>query len=330
MLMSFYGSIGNIMDGSGIRKLFETIYGENTTKHIMSGKATARANRAHIIAESALMMKIQELVLREGAVDIEQIHKIYEKVPGKENVVLDTEPLESLSEAIKAKKEMLSRELRTAKLWINYINYVEVCRNFIRAARTGDWNLHLHSVSKMTNLFAATGHHNYAKSARIYLQQMLELPQKHPWLFKKFSRDGLFVSRRSDRYWAGLWPDLTIEQIMMRSLKSTGGLTRGSGFSESVRIMWIYSMHASGSYHEALCSLTKNVRNTSFQHEELGKSRLQRDFSDLEKVKNWLDMPGHNPFDQNRKTLQALDSGLTANENVNLNVVRFNKKNYSL
>ena len=317
MLMSFYGSIGSIMEGSGIRKLFKTIYGENTTKHIMSGKATARANRAHIIAESALMTKILETVLEDEDVDIQKVLQIYKSVITKENI-LDTETLENLSKAVKSKKDELSRKSRTAKLWINYMNYVEVCRNFIRAARTGDWSLHLHSVSQMTNIFAATGHHNYAKSARIYLQQMMELPTKHPWLYKKFSEEGLFVARRSDRYWAGLWLDLTIEQIMMRSLKSTGGLTRGSGFTESVRTMWIYSLHASGGYHEALCSLTKNVRNTSFQHDDFGKGRLQRDFSDLEKaVKNWLNMPSHNPFDQNRTTLQALDSGLTADEKVN-------------
>ena len=62
MLMSFYGNIGNIMDGSGISKLFHTVYSENATKH-MSGKATARANCAHILTESALLIKLQKLAL---------------------------------------------------------------------------------------------------------------------------------------------------------------------------------------------------------------------------------------------------------------------------
>ena len=34
-------------------------------------------------------------------------------------------------------------------------------------------------------LFAATGHISYAKSARIYIQQMRELQETYPWLFKK-------------------------------------------------------------------------------------------------------------------------------------------------
>ena len=115
----------------------------------------------------------------------------------------------------------------------------------------------------MINLYSATGHINYAKSARIYLQLMLDLQTTHPWMYHKFI-EGLFVVRCSDRFWAGLWPDLTIEQVMMRALKSRGGLTSGSGFTKSVRTLWIYSMHATASYHDVL-------------HQDLGKSRLQRD-----------------------------------------------------
>ena len=51
---------------------------------------------------------------------------------------------------------------------------------FIAAERTGNWQNHLGSTAKMLNLFAATGHSNYAKSARLYLQMMKELPKKFP------------------------------------------------------------------------------------------------------------------------------------------------------
>ena len=40
--------------------------------------------------------------------------------------------------------------------------------------------------------------------------------------------EGNFIIRRSDRNWAGLAPDLAIEQVLMRSLKSNVGLTRGT------------------------------------------------------------------------------------------------------
>ena len=100
-------------------------------------------------------------------------------------------------------EEFRIRQTRTAKLWIQYIDYVDIAKDFIRAARTGHWELHLESVRRMINLFAATGHINYAKSARIYLQLMLELPTTHSWLNEQFT-DGMLVIRKSNRFWAVL------------------------------------------------------------------------------------------------------------------------------
>ena len=44
----------------------------------------------------------------------------------------------------------------------------------------GDWSLHLAAVEKMIPLFAATGHNNYAKSERLYLQLMRDLHVTYP------------------------------------------------------------------------------------------------------------------------------------------------------
>ena len=54
-LMSFLGSIGAVMGGSGLDKLLEFTYVSNSVTHITSGKAVARSLRAHFLVESALM-----------------------------------------------------------------------------------------------------------------------------------------------------------------------------------------------------------------------------------------------------------------------------------
>ena len=129
--------------------------------------------------------------------------------------------------------------------------------------------MHLVAFGKMLNLFAAKGHFNYAKITRLYFQWILELPQKHPWLYKRFSEHGFHSVRRSDRYWAGLSTDLIIEQVMMRSIKSSSGLIRSPGFTEAVRFMWLYSMHSCTQVHDAMTSLTDLAHRTSEQHVEL-------------------------------------------------------------
>lgn len=124
----------------------------------------------------------------------------------------------------------------------------------------------------MLNLFAATGHINYAKSSRLYLQLMRELPNDHPWLYSCFIEQGFHTVRRTDIYWTGLWTDLVIEQVMMRSIKSRVGLTRGGGVTASVRLQWICSMHKCAGIHDAMTIVTKLKHRTSEQHTELGAS----------------------------------------------------------
>lgn len=110
---------------------------------------------------------------------------------------------------------------RTAKLWLQYMDMVALMRQFIKGERTGDWELHLKSTRQMLPYYAAAGHNNYLKSARIYLQNMLNLKETHPNIDKMF-HSGLHVIRRSDRYWAGLSADLVIEQEFMRAMKASG------------------------------------------------------------------------------------------------------------
>ena len=62
-----------------------------------------------------------------------------------------------------------------------------------------------------------------------------KLHVEYPWVYRNFAINEYHKVRCSDRYWSGLWTDLIIEQVMMRSLKTSGGITRGRGITESVR-----------------------------------------------------------------------------------------------
>lgn len=116
--------------------------------------------------------------------------------------------------------------------------------------------LHLKSLQKMLSFFAALGYNLYAKSAYIYVQQMLQLADLHPEVFA-FFRSGCHVVRRSDRYQAGLSSDLVIEQTLMRTVKTTGGLTKGHGMTELQRIQWLLSMPACSTVNAAMQKLTE-------------------------------------------------------------------------
>ena len=54
-MMSFAGSFGALMRGSGLETALGCIYNKVTVSHLLSGKAIAKALRAHILLESSLM-----------------------------------------------------------------------------------------------------------------------------------------------------------------------------------------------------------------------------------------------------------------------------------
>ena len=131
---------------------------------------------------------------------------------------------------------------------------------YFKAERIRNWTIHLEFKRKMLNLFAGKGHINYANNARLYLQIMLNLHIDHSWLLKQFC-NGFHSIRRSDQFWAGLWSDLVIEQLMMRSKKNRGGFTRGRGMTEYTWFMgWLHAKMWGSSLCNGISNKTASIQ----------------------------------------------------------------------
>ena len=170
---------------------------------------------------------------------------------------------------------------------------VYILRKFILAERIGDWDLHLQTLHEMLPFMAAAGHTHYTKSLVLYLDQMSSLSETHPDVYEAF-KEGLHPVRRSDREWAGLWTDLVIEQELMLSLKTIGGLTRGSRMSEHQRPIWVMSRPACAQANISMQHLTGVHHNSSEQTTDLSDARQHRDFKDLNTIKLFFEE--RNPF----------------------------------
>lgn len=146
-LKSFLGCIGYIMEDSGLAEAMSVVYGPNTVQHILKGAAYSKALRAHFLTDAALVKHMM----------------------GANNSTSLDETLKDLQETS-----------RTAKLWVLYHQLVRRVQEFILAERLHDWQGHLNAVAKMLGIFAAAGHGQYAKFGRLYLQEMLRLPEQYP------------------------------------------------------------------------------------------------------------------------------------------------------
>lgn len=229
---------------------------------------------------------------------------------------------DSISQLKVAKAEWCEslNEHRTAKLWLMYMTLVAILRAFIRSGRTGNWRLYLQSLKEMLPFLAASGHWNYTKSLVLYLNKMEKLQDTHPHVYSKFV-DGFFVLRRSDSYWAGIYSDLYIEQVLMRNVKAVGGLTRGRGFEESTSLIWLLSTPACGEVNRAMREVTslQDIKEEKI-HKDRSAARMNRDAKDVQTILNYFSE--RKPFSQDSKELRSLSSGVIADKSVNVEIAK--------
>ena len=98
----------------------------------------------------------------------------------------------------------------------------------------------------------------------------------------------------------------------MRAVKGRGGLTHGRGMTESVRSVWVHSMHKCASVHAAISCLADCDITCDANHVDQGNARASRDYADLKKVLEWFAV--HNPFDMTDSRLRSISTGIVAGD----------------
>lgn len=175
LLLSFMGCIGMIMAGSGLKELLMTIYAGNSVDKLLHGHAYSRAVRAHILAN----LTLAGIILDEVEMTPEEREETEKLLSDDErSVVMCAENIEAyqvLRVKFKGALEKMRANGPTSQLWVQYFCMTTLIKLFIQAERTGDWNLHLYTVHKMLPFFHSAGHFQYAKSAHLYLQDMMAL-----------------------------------------------------------------------------------------------------------------------------------------------------------
>lgn len=178
--MSFLGSIGYIMSGSGLEDLFKLIFAPNSVEKIMFGHAYSRAVRAHFLTHLSLAKIILDFI---DFTDDERDEIDFILSDAEKCVILTADEIQQVQTAsAKFAEELQKLEKRspTAKLWVQYFRMVTLVKRFIQAERSGNWTLHLDTVRKMLPYFHATGHCSYAEEAHLYLQEMAVLREQMP------------------------------------------------------------------------------------------------------------------------------------------------------
>jgi hypothetical protein len=123
MLMSFVGSVGTLMSGSGLEEVLQSAFG-----------GVAKMLSGHMFPQNVRAIRI-----------------VVEDVLGD---VLTGLPDDSSMSDLDKILETKSEKSETSKLWIDcLVKPLFIMSTFIRAEREGDWMLHLWSVESMLPYF---------------------------------------------------------------------------------------------------------------------------------------------------------------------------------
>ena len=246
---------------------------------------------------------------------LELLSKLYESLE-KQEVSLDevsNHPVVNSIEDIVGNLKFVQDINRTGKLWLQFMDFVSIIRMFIRAERTVNFELHIYSSKQMLPYLAAAGHDKYAIAIRKYLQDIKNLC---PCLEKKYKEGSFTICRNEKLFWSGAFTDQVIEQTLMRSGKSQGGLINIT-HNDAARTKWLLSSHIVANYTEALRDLTGVTTGTwSEQHPDVQASRRKENSRHLRNFIDFFDI--HHPFKAPTNELVNIATGVIASEEVNV------------
>ena len=254
-LMSFVGSIGTLMEESGLSEILSDVFGG--VSKMLSGKKFPQNLRA-------LRMVAEELLRR-----------ILREMP----VVCHQDLIQVL--------EDLSAQSKTTKLWVDVlIKPVLISMIYVRAEIEGDWPLHIAAFRQMVPYFFAAGHVHYARYGLHYLRSMESLPDSILANFMK----GEHVMQHVPGLWNGIWSDMFIESTFMRYGHGKGGIIGITLKPETLKV-WALSLHICSNIESGLSTMVNGETvHIHDSHKEESSSRILSDAKDREGIKTKLDL----------------------------------------
>lgn len=245
--------------------------------------------RAHILTAAALIGVLMGKPGILDSIDKDHLENLYGALLNQDKKATDVaeeECVKQLSQIFSQLLDQAAGQSRTGKHWVQYI------------PRTGYQKFLLSCVREMIPHFHAAGHLPYAKSARLYLQQMEALEQTMPG--HNFAEKGYFTIRHVDSFWGGNFSDQTTEQFLMRQYIGKVG----HALSRCVPIS------------DELEQFTGVHTDTSGQHKDIRQSTRSRDNKDRCIFLGWLQ--AHPPFaGYETDCLVSLLTGIVADSSVN-------------
>ena len=265
-------------------------------------------------SDSALSEMDSSSITMPGVMSSEDVFKEVQQLSSMTDGTLKCEDVSSsptLTE-LQSKLTAWKKELQsqgTSRLWLQYLDMIHLLKMHRNAERTGQWEEQLHVLKSMQPYLAAAGHNQYAKVISLFLVEIMRMKKKEPENWTKLAKT--YVIRRSYSHGSGIATDLIIEQVLMCSLKSIGGLSHG--------LSWLLSRPTCAAYNHSFQKLTSVCFFSSDQHSPTHScstgARMTWDKHDVDKLTIFFTM--YDPFLPDA-TLHCIATGVVASTSANV------------
>jgi hypothetical protein len=231
------GCIGKYMRNSGAEEIFveNGIFGVNVVESVMTGKHYNRSMKGiQLMNEALTRLKMKEYMAVKGSINhldtMHSLHKLKQCLAESKadecEALLNTFITNGGSRMLSEYQRFLgqaSEKDETFCYWNTFGYLFSVIQNLIRSDREGNWELHLASVQTLLPLFAAFDSIHYLRWCSMYIEDMRQLSDQAPEIYKAFCNGGFVVKRVPGKF-RSVGMDMALEQTINRSQKDAGGI----------------------------------------------------------------------------------------------------------
>jgi hypothetical protein len=327
-------TLGKLWGDAGLCDLLidSEMYAAATTAQMLDGKQYKRAVRGFTLAFEAMMEHYicsfikwcPNEMPRSVLEQLDNAKSAFSNTSATETHPTCAESVSDLEEGLTEHVLPRMREYEewgcsqspTFQYWVMFLHAVSILLQNIRAERTGDWAMHLHTVYSMLPYFFTCNRTNYARWTPVYLLSMLDVPDDIKTAFD----NGQFAVRQTTGGFNGIWSDLGTEKTIIRDAKGESGII-GLTRKKPALVRWTLTRHLLCTYARAMRDRsglkTKDASLTV--HDQLNSSAMTRDEKNAQTLVDHIADSMTNPFtvdDHPEQTLINIATGLHASAEV--------------
>ena len=288
--MVFFSVIGKYISESGGPHLqTESCIIENgSLTSFLLGKSYKKSKRIHQLL--ALAMEIQHFHSFNLSLQEDDLGKFISLEVDLPNVIDGDKKkftAEHTNELIKkceefAQEKRNGKHGKTAKYWMGYVDMLHLYHEFSGSIRTGDLDLYIYCLQRMTVSFFTFNHQNYSRWFTVYHNKLLKLKNSHLDIYEEF-KNGCFSLKRTSKLFSRIPIDLTLEQTINAdaAYQRSGIILLTNSISARQRLAKNHSIRTS-----ILSKLFEELRITRKEDtsKELNLHRVKKNCHHLEKI----------------------------------------------